>query len=118
MRENLKDEGIIKEEKVLHLKTKVMALQGTLYLTSMSLVLDSHKTGVSGMGLLTTALNKQLVEKKNFGFDWKLQDIKKITQGKHGVQKNVLEVTNNNDETFRIIVKNYQEWEGELKKYL
>lgn len=113
MREDLVNEGVVKEESVMHLKTKVIALQGKLFLTPKHLVLDSHKTGVSGLGILGMILKRQ-VEKKNFGFEWELSDIKSIAQGKHGVQNNVLEVTNKNDETFRILVKNYQEWETEI----
>jgi hypothetical protein len=117
MKEKLLKEGIEKEEKVGYLKSKINMLQGVLYMTSNRLVLDAHKTGVGGFGILGFLLKKQ-VEKKNFGFNLKFGDIERITQGKHGATKNVLEITNKQDETYRIIVKNYQEWESELNQKL
>ena len=117
MKEELASEGILKEEKVGYLKSKLNMMQATLYLTPDRVVLDAHKTGVGGLGLLGALLKKK-VEKKSFGFNLAFKDIKGIAQGKHGVQKNVLEVTNQQDETFQILVKNYQEWESELKDKL
>ncbi|MEP0357430.1 hypothetical protein [Paraglaciecola sp.] len=58
----------------------------------------------------------QKAEEKSFGFNLKLGEIKRISQGKHGVQKIVLEITDSNNETYRVIVKDYQEWESQLKK--
>lgn len=115
MKEELVKEGIQKEEKVGYLKSKVNLMNGTLYLTSGRLVLDAHKKGVGGLGILG-ALLKQKVEKKSFGFNLEIKDIKKVTQGKHGATKNVLEITDKHNETYRIIVKNYQEWENELNQ--
>ncbi|WP_024772086.1 hypothetical protein [Aquimarina macrocephali] len=117
MKEELVREGIQKEEKVGYLKSKLNLMQGTLYLTPNRLVLDAHKTGVSGLGILGALLKRQ-VEKKSFGFNLEFKDIEKITQGKHGVTKNVLEVTDKQNETYRIIVKNYEEWENELNQKL
>jgi hypothetical protein len=114
MKDQLQEEGIIKEEKIGYLKSKVNLLQGNLYLTPKRIVLDAHKTGVGGFGLLGAILKKK-VEEKSFGFNLELGEIKHIAQGKHGVQKNVLEITGSNDETYRIIVKDYQEWEDQLK---
>ena len=115
MKDQLQQEGIIKEEKIGYLKSKMNLLQGNLYLTPKRLVLDAHKTGVGGFGLLGAILKKK-VEEKSFGFNLELSEIKQVAQGKHGVQKNVLEITDSNDETYRIIVKNYQEWEDQLKE--
>ena len=117
MKELLAEEGILREEKVGYLKSKMNLMQGTLYLTPNRLVLRAHKTGVGGLGVLGALLKRQ-VEKKIFGFNLEFKDLKKITQGKHGVQKNVLEITDKQDETFRIIVKNYDEWESDLNKRL
>ena len=114
MKDQLQEEGIIKEEKIGYLKSKVNLLQGNLYLTPKRIVLDAHKTGVGGFGLLGAILKKK-VEEKSFGFNLELGEIKAVAQGKHGVQKNVLEITDSNDETYRIIVKDYQEWESQLK---
>ncbi len=113
MKEQLQSEGIIKEEKIGYLKSKVNLMQGNLYLTPKRLVLDAHKTGVGGFGIIGAILKKK-VEEKSFGFNLELSEIKTITQGKHGVQKNVLEITDSNDETYRVIVKDYAEWEQQL----
>lgn len=114
MNEQLQSEGIIKEEKIGYLKSKMNLMQGNLYLTPKRLVLDAHKTGVGGFGLLGAILKKK-VEEKSFGFNLELSEIKDIAQGKHGVQKNVLEITDSQDETYRIVVKDYQEWYDQLK---
>jgi len=115
MKEELVKEGILKEEKVGYLKSKMNLMQGTLYLTPNRLVLDAHKTGVGGFGMLGALLKKQ-VENKSFGFNLEFKDIKQIAQGKHGLQKNVLEITDKHNETYRIMVKNYEEWESELNQ--
>lgn len=114
MNEETANEEVIKEENVLHLKSKINALQGTLYLTPKRLVLESHKTTVGG-GVLGILL-KSRVEKKNHGFEFELSDITQLMQGKHGLQKNVLEVSSNKGEKFRVVVKNYQEWEEAINK--
>jgi len=117
MKEELEKEGILKEEKIGYLKSKMNLMQGALYLTPNRLVLDAHKTGVGGLGILGFLLKKQ-VEKKSFGFNLEFKDIKEIAQGKYGLQKNVLEITDKQNDTYRIIVKNYQEWENELNQKL
>ncbi len=117
MKEELLKEGILKEEKVGYLKSKLNLMQGTLYLTSNRLVLDAHKTGVGGLGILGSILKRQ-VEQKSIGFNLEFKDIKEITQGKHGVQENVLEITDKQNDTYRIIVKEYQEWANELNQKL
>lgn len=111
----LKKEGITKQEQIGYLKSKLNMLQGNLYLTPSRLVLDAHKTGVGGFGLLGAIL-KHKVEKKGYGFNLELNQIKSISQGKHGVQKNVLEITDSSNNIYRIIVKDYDEWENELSK--
>lgn len=111
----LKKEEITKKEQIGYLKSKLNMLQGNLYLTPSRLVLDAHKTGVGGFGLLGATL-KHKVEKKGYGFNLELNQIKSISQGKHGVQKNVLEITDSSDNIYRIIVKDYNEWENELSK--
>ncbi len=111
------NETVIREEKVMHLKTKMVAYPGRLSLTPTHLRLESHKVGVKGMGLIVNLLNKRLVEKKDLGFLWRLDQIATIAQGKHGRQDSVLEVTNTHGETFRILVSDYHEWETELNQY-
>lgn len=117
MKEELKNEGIIKEEDVGFLKSKLNLLQGTLYLTPNRIALDAHKQGAGGFGLLGSALKKK-VEKKSFGFNIEFGNILKVEQGKHGAEKNVLEITDNNGEMFKVIVKNYQEWQSALNEHM
>ena len=109
----MKEEEIIKKEKVGYLQSKLNLMQGTLYLTSTKLILEAHKTGVGGLGILGAIL-KRKVESKIFGFNLNFKEIKSVSQGKHGAQKNVLEITNDLEERYRIIVKNYTDWENEL----
>ncbi len=109
MNELLEKEGIEKEEKVGYLKSSMNLLQGTLYLTPNRILLNAHKTGVGGFGILGSIL-KRKVESTNYGFDLTFEEIKAINRGKHGIQKNVLEITSNDDITYRIMVKNFDEW--------
>lgn len=114
MKEQLQAEGIIKEEKVGYLKTKINLMQGTLYLTHKRVVLDAHKTGVGGMGLLGAFLKKK-VEEKSFGFNLEFNQLGKIEQGTHG-RNPVLEITDNNNNTYRIMVKDFSEWENAINQ--
>ena len=116
MIEQLQQEGITKQEDIGYLKSKVNMLQGTLYLTPKRLVLHAHKTGVGGFGLLGAIL-KRKVEEQNYGFNLELKEIKNVTQGKHGVQKNVLEITDLDNNQYRILVKDYNEWNMALLKH-
>lgn len=105
---------IIKEEKVGYLKSKVMLMQGTLTLTETHLKLEAHKTGVSGFGVLGSLL-KRKVESETFGFNVPLSDITSVTQGKHGVNKNVLEIELIDQIEYRILVDDYSKWSLLLK---
>lgn len=103
-----------KKESVLYLKSAVMAMPGKLSLNGKTLELDAHKQGVGGLGLLG-ALLKRKVESTNHGFSWPVEDISSITQGKHGVQKNVLEVNHQDGRQFRIQVSNFEEWKNAIE---
>lgn len=115
-KQTLNQEGILKEEKVGYLKSKMNLLQGHLYLTSKRLVLEAHKTTVGG-GILGAILKKK-VEKKDYGFNLEFKDIKNFEQGKQGLNKNILEVNTSQGETYRIVVKKYNDWQEELNKHL
>ena len=104
-----------KTENVLYLKSTLMAMPGKLTLSDQTLELEAHKQGVGGLGLLGTLL-KRKVESANHGFKWSLSDITEITQGKNGVQKNILEVRNSNGEQFRIQVKNFEGWKSSIEQ--
>ena len=103
-----------KTEFVTYLKSSMMAMPGQLTLKDQTLELEAHKQGVGGLGFLGAIL-KRKVESTNHGFKWAVSDITEITQGKHGVQKNVLEVRNSSGEHYRILVKNFDEWKTLLE---
>ena len=104
-----------KTENVTYLKSSVMAMPGKLSLSGQILELEAHKQGVGGMGILG-ALLKRKVESTNHGFKWPVSEISEITRGKHGVQKNVLEVRNSKGEQFRMIVQDFEEWKSLLEQ--
>lgn len=104
---------IIKKEQVGYLKSALNLQQGMLVMTIDKLSLTAHKTTVGG-GLLG-ALLKNRVEKDNTIFSLGHGEISAVKQGKHGAQTNVLEITDSAGTTFRIIVKNYKEWEDTIK---
>ncbi len=99
----------MKETNVLYLKSKIMALPGSLELENEYLILNAHKQTINLGGFLGSFLKKK-VEEKNQGFKWNVNEIKTVAKGKHGFQDNVLELTNIHDETYRILVKNFDEW--------
>ena len=103
-------------EKVGYLKSKFEVLNGKLYLTEDRLVLISNKTTLGG-GLLGSILKRQ-VEKKKYGFDMPLAQISAVERGKHGVNKNVLEINDKNRDQYRILVKDYVFWENAIKEKL
>ena len=113
-KEELSAEGIIKEEKIGYLKSSLNMQQGNLTMTPKRIVLDAHKTAVGGLGLIGALLSKK-VEKRNVIFNLEHSAIDSVAQGKHGVNKNVLEIKDNQNNTYRILVKNYPEWETAIK---
>lgn len=98
-----------KSENVLYLKSSLMAMPGQLSINGNNLELTAHKQGVGGLGLLG-AIFKQKVESVNYGFKCLVDDVVEINQGKHGLQKNILELKLKNSDQFRIQVKNFEEW--------
>lgn len=99
----------VKVEKVGYLKSKVILLQGILTLSETHLKLEAHKTGVSGFGIIG-AIIKRKVESQVFGFNVPISDVTSVRQGKHGVNKNVLEIELINGIEYRLIVNDYTKW--------
>jgi hypothetical protein len=75
--------------------------------------LKAHKTGVGGMGLLGNLLKKK-VEEADYGFSASLTDIAKVEKGKHGFNT-VLEITDAQQATYRIMVKDCDAWETAIR---
>ena len=115
METNKQIDEILKKESVGYLKSKLNLQQGTLSMTASKITLEAHKAGTGGFGLLG-ALLKSKVEKSNNIFELGFKDIQTVAQGKHGVSKNVLEITDKQNVTHRIMVKSYEEWEQALKE--
>lgn len=117
MEEELEVEGIEKQEAVGYLKSKINLQQGCLFLTPSRVVLRAGKSTVGGLGLLGVLLSRW-VGKKVTVFDLPWAQVASIQQGKHGFQKNVLEICDHAGATFRVLVKDYEEWDGLLKAKL
>ncbi len=98
-----------KSEEILYLKSTLMAMPGKLIINGNELELTAYKQGVGGLGILG-ALFKQKVESVNHGFKCLIDDVLEINQGKHGLQKNILELKLKDGNQYRIQVKNYEEW--------
>ncbi len=101
-------ESYMKVEDVGYLKSKLQLLNGKLYLSKDRLVLISNKTTI-GSGLIGRLIKKK-VESKKYGFDLNLSKIKSISQGKLGLQKNVLEIATKSGINYRVLVKDYGNW--------
>jgi hypothetical protein len=114
-KEELIQEGIQKEEAIGYLKSALNLQHGKFTLTPKRLHLEAHKTTVGGGGLLGAFLKKK-VEAEQEIFNLEFSNIGSIAQGKHGVEKNVLEITDKQNNKHRIIVKNYTEWETLIKQ--
>jgi hypothetical protein len=115
--EELINEGIVKEEAIGYLKSAFNLQQGKLIMTNKRLYLTAHKTTVGGGGILGAFL-KSKVEAVNEVFNLEYTVIGSIVRGKHGLQTNVLDITDKQNNNYRIIVKNFQEWEDALKNKL
>ncbi len=114
-RTDIGSKEILKEEKVGYLKSPLNLMQGTLVLTSDELILDAHKTGVGGFGILGAFIKKK-VEEKSFGFNLTFSEIESFNKTSHGLQKNVLEIITRDSRSFKILVKKYEDWEMVLEK--
>ena len=106
--------NIVKQETVGYLKSKINLQQAVLLLSAQRLTLKENKATVNSGGILGFLIKKQ-VEKDNVIFSLNLADIQKISQGKHGMQNNVLEIKDRNHVTHRVIVKDYLEWENSIR---
>lgn len=121
-KEELQNEGIIKEEKILYLKSALNGQQGNLTLTPKRIVLDAHKsavhTGAGGLiGVAILEIFRKKIEKSKDIFNLEPSQIESVEQGKHGINKNVLLIKDKQNNTYKIIVKNYPEWEAKLKEF-
>jgi hypothetical protein len=110
-RNELSNEGILKEENVGYLSSKVELQGGTLLLTPKRLVLKTHRMG--GLEVIKTIVSGK-IGKHKLVFNLEDGEIVSVKRGKSGPLENVLEITDIGKNVFRIIVGNYQEWEDGL----
>ncbi len=104
----LQHEGIRKEESVGFLRNSINLIQAELYLTPRRLVLELDESNFGFLGNLFRFGTK--------GFNLFLKDIKSVRQGKNGLQRNILEITDKANRTYRLMVQRYQEWEQAIRK--
>ena|ERR1700749_532677 len=104
---------ILKKESVGYLKSKFNLQQGILIMTDERIFLEIE-TPAGGSGIFGGLL-KSRSEKANTVFNNKYWAILSVVQGKHGIQENILEITDL-ENTYRIVVKNYQEWAEAIKE--
>ena len=110
--EELTKEGISKNEHVMYLKTKMNGMNGNLYLTPTRVALVA-KSFYQPKGFLEKFIAKKMNKegKEEMVFNLPISEIKEIKQGKHGINKNVLEITDPSGSVFRLTVKKFAEWE-------
>lgn len=106
---------VLKEEFVGYLKSKINLQKGKLTMTDETISLSAHKTGLAAVGILEIFV-KRMLEKKKTIFDLTFKNIQSVKQGKHGIETNVLEITDNSNVTYRIVVENYQDWEDAIRE--
>ncbi|MDX2362675.1 MAG: hypothetical protein QNK23_17835 [Crocinitomicaceae bacterium] len=111
--EDLIQEGLIKEEDGMYIKGKMKALIGKMYITK-SRVAFLHRPMRINQGLLGNWIVKKMGKepKDEMIFLLNLADIKDLKQGKFGINKNVLDFSDNKGTHHRITVKKYPEWEA------
>jgi hypothetical protein len=107
--------NIIKKEDVGYLKSSLNLMPGTLCITKDAICLDAHRAATNGFGLLGLLIRSAAKPKTKTIFALPISKVMTVKQGKHGLQKNVLEITDAEKNTYRIIVKDYSEWENIIK---
>ena len=106
-------DNILKLETVTYLKSRVDLHEATLIMTPEKILLRANKAN----SLLNSFFRKEK-EKAITVFELNYKKIDRVSQGRHGVQKNLLEITDKQNYTHRILVKNYHEWENAIKQQI
>jgi hypothetical protein len=106
---------IKKEEHVSFLKSKFAAYDATLTMYPMRLSLEAEDSNIFTRGIISfLPFLRNKLQKMKLVFDLDISSIKSIQQGQQGLSKNnnVLEITDKNDTTYRVMVKDYAEWKN------
>ena len=110
-------ENIVKrEDDVLYLQSKLAGYEAVLALTSSKLKLVADDSGALNRGLYQfLPFLKDKPQKTKVVFDLDTASIKNVVQGKQGFNNNVLEITDVQNNQYRIVVKSYEQWAELLK---
>ncbi len=107
-------EDLIKQESmgVIFFKKMYFGIEAEIAMTNTHLYLEADDCGIMRRGVLSFIpfLKKQL-QKIVLIFDLPFSEIKSVTQGKYGMNPNILVITSKQELVYRIAVKNYKEWE-------
>jgi len=114
--EDLIQEGLVKEEDGIYIKGKMKGLIGKAYITKTRMAF-LHKPMKINQGLLGNWIVKKMGKEPNeeLIFLLNLADIKDLKQGKFGINKNVLDFSDESGVHHRVTVKKYPEWEAMMK---
>ncbi len=106
------NDAFIKKEEVLYLKSQIYGLESTLFITSRGLCMYEDDRGIFIRGIVQfLPFLRTRFEKTKLTFDVDFAHIRSIAHSQQGFNKNVLEITDNTGTTYRVIVKDYKEWE-------
>lgn len=107
---------ILKKEMVGYLRSNVQVEKATLYLTTRRMLLETQESGKRSLGFIGSWLRKRSGA-KDLVFELDFSHIKFLHQGHYGMEKNVMEITDSQSNTYRVIVKNFSEWANLLGQY-
>jgi len=111
-----KKREVLKKELVGYLKSNVQVQKAVLYLTSRRMLLETQEEGNKSLGLIGSWFRKRLGS-RDVVFELDFSHIKFLQQGHYGLEKNVMEITDQQSNTYRVIVKNFSEWANLLGQY-
>lgn len=103
----MKNKTILAEERVLYLKTKYRGYDANLKLTQEGVILEAKTGNIFTQGFYALFSFHQ---KKKIIFDLVFKNIISIHQGKHGLNNNVIEIVDTTNQTYQIVVKDFQTW--------
>lgn len=107
---------ILKKESVGYLKSNVQVQKAVLYLTSRRMLLETQEEGRKKLGIIGSWFRRRLGN-RDVVFELDFSHIKFLQQGHYGLEKNVMEITDSQSNTYRVIVKNFAEWANLLGQY-
>lgn len=99
----------VKTENVGYLKSAINLQTGVLKLENKQLSLSAKRATLYGFGLIGLLLQKWLA-KENEVFNMPLSDINSVEPATHGINKNVIKITDKRGIDYKLIVKNKEEW--------